>query len=76
MFTELDDWVGLRAQAGRIRPKGFRLMGLWGRLLPIALIAGAKGKLGLALIIPKLDPQFVIAWRIGWRPAARLRFVQ
>ena len=30
VFTELDDWLGLRAQAGRIRPKGFPTDGLMG----------------------------------------------
>jgi topoisomerase-4 subunit A len=30
VFTELDEWVGLRSQAGRIRPKGFPTDGLMG----------------------------------------------
>ena len=30
VFTELDEWVGLRGQAGRIRPKGFPTDGLMG----------------------------------------------
>ena len=34
VFTELDDWQGLRAQAGRIRPKGFPTDGLMGAAFP------------------------------------------
>jgi len=30
VFIELDNWLGLRAQAGRIRPKGFPTNGLMG----------------------------------------------
>ena len=30
VFTVLDEWMGLRAQAGRVRPKGFPTDGLMG----------------------------------------------
>ena len=34
VFTELDEWQGLRAQAGRVRPKGFPTDGLMGPAFP------------------------------------------
>jgi len=34
IFTDLEEWQGLRAQAGRIRPKGFPTDGLMGPAFP------------------------------------------
>ena len=34
IFTDLEEWQGLRAQAGRIRPKGFPTDGLMGAAFP------------------------------------------
>jgi topoisomerase IV subunit A len=34
VFDDLKDWQGMRAQAGRIRPKGFPTNGLMGPAFP------------------------------------------